>query len=137
MSITTQKSSKLKSKSKSRFSKINAWLHLWLGLASGIIVVIVSLTGCIYVFETEIKDFIEDWRFVKPQKEAFLLPSQLVSIADKKMKDKKATSDIKIANTINKILFLFNINEFLDKRRLLKIPQYLHLILFLDLSLRY
>ncbi|WP_278021146.1 PepSY domain-containing protein [Flavobacterium ginsengisoli] len=69
-----------------------AWLHLWLGLASGIIVVIVSLTGCIYVFENEIKDFIEDWRFVKPQKEAFLLPSQLVSIADKKMKDKKATS---------------------------------------------
>ncbi len=69
-----------------------AWLHLWLGLASGIIVVIVSLTGCIYVFETEIKDFIEDWRFVKPQEQAFLLPSQLVAIADKQMKDKKATS---------------------------------------------
>ncbi|SFD21623.1 PepSY-associated TM region [Flavobacterium phragmitis] len=69
-----------------------AWLHLWLGLASGIIVVIVSLTGCIYVFEHEIKDFIEDWRFVKPQQKEFLLPSQLVAIADKKMKDKKATS---------------------------------------------
>ncbi|PBJ09245.1 PepSY-associated TM helix [Flavobacterium sp. ACN6] len=69
-----------------------AWLHLWLGLASGIIVVIVSLTGCIYVFENEIKDFIEDWRFVKPQEKAFLMPSQLVTIADKKMKDKKATS---------------------------------------------
>ncbi|KDN54849.1 peptidase [Flavobacterium seoulense] len=69
-----------------------AWLHLWLGLASGIIVVIVSLTGCIYVFEGEIKDFIEDWRFVKPQEKAFLLPSQLVAIADKEMKDKKATS---------------------------------------------
>ncbi|WP_238989984.1 PepSY-associated TM helix domain-containing protein [Flavobacterium sharifuzzamanii] len=69
-----------------------AWLHLWLGLASGIIVVIVSLTGCIYVFENEIKDFIEDWRFVKPQEKAFLLPSQLVTIADNKMKDKKATS---------------------------------------------
>ncbi|WP_281633059.1 PepSY-associated TM helix domain-containing protein [Flavobacterium luteolum] len=69
-----------------------AWLHLWLGLASGIIVVIVSLTGCIYVFENEIRDFIEDWRFVKPQEKAFLLPSQLVTIADNKMKDKKATS---------------------------------------------
>ncbi len=82
---------KKKSK-KSLFKRIMAWLHLWLGLASGIIVVIVSLTGCIYVFENEIKDFIEDWRFVKPQEKAFLLPSQLVSIADKKMKDKKATS---------------------------------------------
>lgn len=30
-------------------------LHLWLGLASGLIVFIVSITGCIYVFEEEIK----------------------------------------------------------------------------------
>ncbi|PWJ99891.1 putative iron-regulated membrane protein [Flavobacterium araucananum] len=69
-----------------------AWLHLWLGLASGIIVVIVSLTGCIYVFENEIKDFIEDWRFVQPQEKAFMLPSQLVTIADKTMKGKHGTS---------------------------------------------
>ncbi|TDX09745.1 PepSY-associated TM helix domain-containing protein [Flavobacterium sp. S87F.05.LMB.W.Kidney.N] len=82
---------KKKSK-KSLFKRVMAWLHLWLGMASGIIVVIVSLTGCIYVFENEIKDFIEDWRFVKPQEKAFLLPSQLVTIADKKMKDKHATS---------------------------------------------
>nr|WP_294780418.1 PepSY-associated TM helix domain-containing protein [uncultured Flavobacterium sp.] len=85
------KITKKKSK-KSLFKRVMAWLHLWLGLASGIIVVIVSLTGCIYVFENEIRDFIEDWRFVKPQEKAFLLPSQLVSIADNKMKDKKATS---------------------------------------------
>ncbi len=91
MFSSSKPNNKKKSK-KSLFKRIMAWLHLWLGLASGIIVVIVSLTGCIYVFENEIKDFIEDWRFVKPQKEAFLLPSQLVSIADKKMKDKKATS---------------------------------------------
>ncbi|SHL17842.1 Uncharacterized iron-regulated membrane protein [Flavobacterium johnsoniae] len=82
---------KKKSK-KSLFKRVMAWLHLWLGLASGIIVVIVSLTGCIYVFENEIKDFIEDWRFVEPQEKAFLLPSQLVTIADKKMKDKHAAS---------------------------------------------
>lgn len=91
MFSSSKPNNKKKSK-KSLFKRVMAWLHLWLGLASGIIVVIVSLTGCIYVFENEIKDFIEDWRFVKPQKEAFLLPSQLVSIADKKMKDKKATS---------------------------------------------
>ncbi len=82
---------KKKSK-KSLFKRIMAWLHLWLGLASGIIVVIVSLTGCIYVFENEIKDFIEDWRFVKPQEKAFLLPSQLVTLADKTMKGNHATS---------------------------------------------
>lgn len=85
------KTNKKKSK-KSLFERIMAWLHLWLGLASGIIVVIVSLTGCVYVFEREIKDFIEDWRFVKPLEQNFLLPSQLVAIADKEMKGKHATS---------------------------------------------
>ncbi|MCC9070684.1 PepSY domain-containing protein [Flavobacterium sp. F-65] len=89
MSTSIQKKKKSK---KSLFKRTAAWLHLWLGLASGIIVVIVSLTGCMYVFENEIKDFIEDWRFVTPQEKNYLLPSQLISIADKEMKGKKATS---------------------------------------------
>ncbi|MBP1223221.1 PepSY-associated TM helix domain-containing protein [Flavobacterium sp. 1355] len=91
MFSSSSKPNKKKSK-KSLFKRIMAWLHLWLGLASGIIVVIVSLTGCIYVFENEIRDFTEDWRFVKPQEQAFLLPSQLVTIADKEMKGKHAKS---------------------------------------------
>lgn len=91
--FSSSKSNPNKKKSKkSLFKRVMAWLHLWLGLASGIIVVIVSLTGCIYVFENEIKDFIEDWRYVQPQEKAFLLPSQLVPIADKAMKGKHATS---------------------------------------------
>jgi uncharacterized iron-regulated membrane protein len=40
-----------------KVKKINAWLHLWLGLSSGLIVVIISLTGCIYVFEDELKSY--------------------------------------------------------------------------------
>ena len=91
MFSSSSKPNKKKSK-KSLFKRIMAWLHLWLGLASGIIVVIVSLTGCIFVFENEIRDFTEDWRFVKPQEQAFLLPSQLVTIADKEMKGKHAKS---------------------------------------------
>lgn len=89
MSTSTPKKRKSK---KSFFKRASAWLHLWLGLGSGIIVVIVSLTGCMYVFEHEIKDFIEDWRFVTPQEKAYLLPSQLIGIADKEVKGKKATS---------------------------------------------
>lgn len=83
---------KKKKKNKSLFKRISAWMHLWLGLASGIIVVIVSITGCAYVFENEIKDFIEDWRFVEPQQKSFLLPTQLVSLADARMKGKHASS---------------------------------------------
>lgn len=38
--------------------KVFAWLHLWLGLISGIIVFVVSLTGCIHVFHEEIQDLL-------------------------------------------------------------------------------
>jgi len=56
--------------------KINAWLHLWLGLASGIIVFIVALTGCILVFEQEFKSLTQAWRHAeRPENAAYLLPS--------------------------------------------------------------
>ncbi|MEJ6978986.1 PepSY-associated TM helix domain-containing protein [Pedobacter sp. P351] len=72
--------------------KISGLLHLWLGLASGIIVFIVSITGCIYVFEKEIKNIIEPWRFISSQKGPFLEPSKLSSIAENVVKGKKAGS---------------------------------------------
>ena len=37
--------------------KVTGWLHLWLGLISGIVVFIVSLTGCLHVFHEEILHF--------------------------------------------------------------------------------
>ncbi|HWW38805.1 PepSY-associated TM helix domain-containing protein, partial [Pedobacter sp.] len=42
----------------SRAKKIAGVLHLWLGLASGIIVFIVAVTGCIFVFQKEISELI-------------------------------------------------------------------------------
>lgn len=42
-------------------------MHLWLGLASGLVVLIVSITGCLFVFQKEISEWI--WKekyFVKP-----------------------------------------------------------------------
>ena len=38
------------------FKKFIAKLHLWLGLGSGLIVFIVAVTGCIFVFHDEIKE---------------------------------------------------------------------------------
>jgi len=35
--------------------KLIGQLHLWLGLASGLVVFIIAVTGCIYVFEEELK----------------------------------------------------------------------------------
>jgi uncharacterized iron-regulated membrane protein len=47
--------------------KINAWLHLWLGLASGVVVIVLGITGCILVFEQEIKSLAYPWLHVKKQ----------------------------------------------------------------------
>lgn len=66
---------------KNKLTVLNSWLHLWLGLASGLVVFIVSLTGCIYVFQTEIKNALEPWRFVEVQNKSFVPPSQLVDTA--------------------------------------------------------
>jgi len=41
--------------------KLNAWLHLWLGIITGIPVVLISLTGCILVFEQEIRQWTTDY----------------------------------------------------------------------------
>lgn len=40
-------------------------VHLWLGLFSGIIVMIISLTGCMYVFESDIRTYMQkDYAYV-------------------------------------------------------------------------
>lgn len=62
--------------------KISLKLHLWLGLASGIVVFIVCVTGCLYVFKDEINEATQSWRFVIPSSTSVLPPSQVVAIAD-------------------------------------------------------
>lgn len=78
--------SKLKNQKskKSRFSKINAWLHLWLGLASGIVVFIMGITGCILVFEHEIKELTSPWLKVEAQTPDKVLPPSKIYAAVKK-----------------------------------------------------
>jgi len=64
------------------FLKINAWLHLWLGIVSGIIVIILSITGCILVFEQEIRQVTNPWLHAEKQGEQ-LPPSVLYkAVAD-------------------------------------------------------
>lgn len=49
------------------------WLHLWLGLLTGIVIVIVSLSGCLYVFSDELKELVyKDRLFVKSDTERAL-----------------------------------------------------------------
>ena len=71
--------------------KINNWIHLWLGLISGVVVFIVSITGCMYVFHQEIEDQLEPWRFVEPRNEAFVPPTQLIDTAQNYIHGKESS----------------------------------------------
>jgi len=68
----------------STFRKINNWLHLWLGLISGIIVFIVCITGCLWVFNDEIIYLLEPEARIEKQEKAVIMPSQLMKIASEK-----------------------------------------------------
>jgi uncharacterized iron-regulated membrane protein len=63
------------------FKKVNNWLHLWLGLISGIIVFIVCITGCIWVFNEEIEGLLQPETKIERQDKPVIMPSKLMQIA--------------------------------------------------------
>ncbi|CAL67155.1 PepSY-associated TM helix domain-containing protein [Christiangramia forsetii] len=74
-------------KKKKKNNILKKWagrIHLWLGLITGIIVFIVAVTGCIYVFHDEIKDAVYDYRFVEEKNEAFIAPSKIKNIVQER-----------------------------------------------------
>ena len=63
------------------FKKIIRKIHLWLGIITGPIVVVIALTGCIYTFQSEIQDATQDFRFSKVENKEKLPPSKVIAIA--------------------------------------------------------
>ncbi len=63
------------------FKKLLLKIHLWLGLSSGLIVVILGITGCLYVFEEELRPIIHDYYYVDQVKDKKLPISHLIKIA--------------------------------------------------------
>lgn len=57
------------------FKKITHQLHLWLGFSSALVVFIVSITGCLYAFKTEIEEFTKPYLFTETQAKTVLAPS--------------------------------------------------------------
>jgi uncharacterized iron-regulated membrane protein len=61
--------------------KITGQVHLWLGLASGLVVLIVTLTGSLLVFEKELEEWVEnDFYFVQPNAQRLTTDSLLKSV---------------------------------------------------------
>ena len=67
-----------------RFRAIFLQLHLWIGLTSGILIFIISITGSIYVFSEDIKKIIDqgDLKFDVSSKSKRVSLTRLVSIAE-------------------------------------------------------
>ncbi|MGR3812109.1 PepSY-associated TM helix domain-containing protein [Jiulongibacter sp. NS-SX5] len=63
------------------FKKLVGQIHLWLGLTTGLVVFIISITGCLYAFESEIQDAIEKFRFSEVEDRPVLPPSVFVEKA--------------------------------------------------------
>ncbi|MEM7382178.1 MAG: PepSY-associated TM helix domain-containing protein, partial [Bacteroidota bacterium] len=80
--------------------KIFRKIHLWLGLASGLVVFIIAITGSIYVFGEDIKNLThKDRRIIIPPETGTKMPiSQLLAIAEAAFQDKYSYSNIVIPN---------------------------------------
>ncbi|MDI6045146.1 PepSY-associated TM helix domain-containing protein [Flavobacterium yafengii] len=76
------------------------WLHKWLGLISGLVVLIVSLTGCLNVFQDELQLMTHPEKFfiekpnLQPSKTIAL--SELISIAEKNLNPGEKISRVDI-----------------------------------------
>jgi uncharacterized iron-regulated membrane protein len=81
-----------KKANKSPFRKTVGRLHLWLGLASGLVVCFLGLTGCILSFQREIENATQPYRFVEERNEPVIKPSDLQAIALKQLPAKKLHS---------------------------------------------
>ena len=75
-----------KKKNRSLFYRISAWLHLWIGLATGIEIIIVSLTGAVLTFEEELRLLFQPYQKIQDQGKPFLPPSKLAASAKQEYK---------------------------------------------------
>lgn len=63
------------------FKKIVFQLHKILGLATGLVVFIVAITGCCWAFRDEIESLYDDYKKVEPQNTPILTPTEAKDLA--------------------------------------------------------
>lgn len=64
------------------FKKFTFQLHKILGLATGIVVFIVAITGCCWAFKEEIESLYNDYKKVTPQDQPILTPNKARELAE-------------------------------------------------------
>lgn len=58
-------------------------IHKILGLTTGLVLFVVSITGCLWVFKEEIESFYDDYKYVNVEDQEFLMASDIKRIAEK------------------------------------------------------
>lgn len=87
------------SQKKTALGKLIGTLHLWLGLASGIVIIVLGLTGAIYVFTDEIKPLVyHDRLFIQPENKPKLPLRQLLAVAQKAIGEKRPVTRVEISS---------------------------------------
>lgn len=92
-------------------------VHLWLGLSSGLIVIILGITGCLYAFEEELRPIVHDYYYVDQVKNKKLPVSELIQIAEnanKKANPEQKLSGCKVINDDRRTVIVWFYEE-LDK----------------------
>ncbi len=63
-------------------------IHKLLGLTTGLVIFVVSITGCFWVFKEEIESFYDDYKYVTPQNQEFLSASKIKELAKQAIPDR-------------------------------------------------
>lgn len=81
------------------FKKLILKIHLWLGLGSGLIIFILGITGCIYVFDEELRPIFYHNSYYADEIKAEKKPlSSLLAIAQNAIGKDKPITDIRMKN---------------------------------------
>lgn len=116
------------------FKKLILKIHLWLGLASGLIVVILGITGCLYVFEEELRPLVHDYYYVDQVKNKKLPLSQIIEIAknaNQNQHPKQSLSGCRIINEDDRTVIVWFYEE-LDKEAFWYWNKYQNTYLYVD-----
>ncbi|MDQ6469198.1 PepSY-associated TM helix domain-containing protein [Flavobacterium sp. LHD-80] len=107
--------------------------HLWLGLSSGLIVIILGITGCLYVFEEELRPIVHDYYYVDQVKNKKLPISQLIQIATEanKINPKQTLSGCRVLNDEKRTAIIWFFEE-LDKDAIWYWNRYQSTYVYLD-----
>jgi len=94
-----------------KLKKIVVQIHLWLGLASGLVVLIVALTGAIYCFAPEIENATQPYRFANGNVQTSLPISTIKQKAEKALGGNRKADHIGLfANNRSAVVSFFDDN---------------------------